>query len=99
MKARLLTNHRIRLLALTLLAPCFDGAVFGQRGNGPRPGSDVPVLTNYKFVDWPTEATTEAGFPAGPWNFIQVPAVAVDTHDHVLVLHRGAHPLLEFERG
>jgi len=46
----------------------------------------VPVLTNYKFVDWPTEATTEAGFPAGPWNFIQVPAVAADTHDHVLAV-------------
>ena len=99
MKTRLRTNQGFRVLALTLLVPWFDGAAFGQRGNGPRPGSAVPMLTNYQFVDWPTEATTEAGFSAGPWNFIQVPAVAADTHDHVLVLHRGAHPLLEFERG
>ena len=96
---RLRTNQGIRVLALSLLVCCLHGVAFSQRSNGPRPGSGVPVLTNYKFVDWPTEATTEAGFPAGPWNFIQVPAVAVDTHDHVLVLHRGAHPLLEFESG
>jgi len=87
--SRLRNNRGIRVLALSLLVCCLHDVAFGQRSNGPRPGSDVPVLTNYKFVDWPTEVTTEAGFPAGPWNFIQVPAVAVDTHDHVLVRASG----------
>ena len=32
-----------------------------------------------------------------PWNFIQVSGVAVDARGHVLVLHRGAYPILEFE--
>src|SRR6266571_897756 len=61
------------------------------------PALSQPV---YKLVpDWPTEARTAAGTPAGPWNLIQAPGVAVDARGHVLVLHRGAHPILEFESG
>ena len=41
-------------------------------------------------------ATSAAGFPA-PWNFIQVSGVAVSSKGTVLVLHRGAHPVLEFD--
>src|SRR5947209_11405887 len=53
----------------------------------------------YKLVpDWPADARTAAGTP-GPWNLIQAPGVAVDARGHVLVLHRGAHPILEFESG
>jgi DNA-binding beta-propeller fold protein YncE len=37
-----------------------------------------------------------AGFDA-PWNFIQVASVAISPRGTVLVLHRGAHPLLEFD--
>jgi DNA-binding beta-propeller fold protein YncE len=48
-------------------------------------------------VDWPIEATSVAGFPAGPWNFIQVAAVAATTRGNILVLHRGAQPIMEFE--
>ena len=33
--------------------------------------------------------------PAG-WNFQEAPGVAVDSKDHVYVLHRGEHPLMEF---
>jgi len=52
----------------------------------------------YKEVpEWPAEVASAAGTPAGPWNFIQVSGVAVDHQGHVLVLHRGAHPILEFE--
>ena len=52
----------------------------------------------YKEVpEWPAEVASAAGTPAGPWNFIQVSGVAVDGQGHVLVLHRGAHPILEFE--
>jgi len=47
--------------------------------------------------DWPTPVANAAGTPGGPWNFIQVSGVAVDAQGHILVLHRGAHPILEFE--
>ena len=54
----------------------------------------------YKLVpDWPTQAQTAAGTPAGPWNLIQAPGVAIAANGHVLVLHRGAHPILEFDSG
>jgi len=48
------------------------------------------------LVEWPAPATSVAGFPM-PWNLIQASSVAVTTKGTVLVLHRGAHPLLEFE--
>lgn len=58
---------------------------------------DAPDL-GYKLVpDWPAQAMSAAGTPAGLWNLIQVPGVAVDARGHVLVLHRGAHPMLEFD--
>jgi DNA-binding beta-propeller fold protein YncE len=51
----------------------------------------------YKEVpEWPNQLLSAAGTPA-PWNFIQVSGVAVDGRGHILVLHRGAHPILEFE--
>jgi DNA-binding beta-propeller fold protein YncE len=56
----------------------------------------VPVLP-YKQVEWPIQATSAAGVPL-PWNFIQVSSVAILPRGTVLVLHRGAHPLLEFDR-
>jgi DNA-binding beta-propeller fold protein YncE len=52
----------------------------------------------YRLVDeWPKPAKSAAGTPAGPWNFIQVPGVAVDASGRVIVLHRGAHPVIEFD--
>jgi hypothetical protein len=54
---------------------------------------------SYKLApDWPASARTAAGTPCS-WNLIQVPGIAVDSRGHVLVLHRGAHPILEFESG
>jgi hypothetical protein len=47
-------------------------------------------------VEWPTPPTGAAGVP-GAWNFIQVSSVAVTARGTVLVLHRGAHPILEFD--
>jgi DNA-binding beta-propeller fold protein YncE len=55
----------------------------------------VPALP-YKLVEWPAPATSAAGF-AAPWNFIQVSSVAVTAKGTVLVLHRGAHPIMEFD--
>jgi DNA-binding beta-propeller fold protein YncE len=50
----------------------------------------------YKLVEWPAPVKSAAGFD-GPWNFIQVSAVAIGPTGNVLVLHRGAHPILEFD--
>ena len=64
-------------------------------GQGRGAGGNLPALA-YKLVEFPTPATSAAGFPAA-WNFIQVSSVAVTAKGTVLVLHRGAHPLLEFD--
>jgi len=56
----------------------------------------VGAQTGYKLVEWPTPPTSAAGF-AAPWNFIQVSSVAVTSKGTVLLLHRGAHPIMEFD--
>jgi DNA-binding beta-propeller fold protein YncE len=59
--------------------------------------TDIGVgQTQYKLVEWPAPATNAAGFPAA-WNLIQTSGVAVTARGTVLVLHRGAHPVLEFD--
>lgn len=68
----------------------------GTTPPGAPPVADAPMLP-YKLVDWPTPPTSAAGVPAGPWNFIQVASVAVSSRGRILVLHRGAHPMMEFE--
>jgi DNA-binding beta-propeller fold protein YncE len=83
----------MRLYRLSLLAFIFLRVALCQRTDG----SDAPGL-GYKLVPaWPIEARSAAGAPAGPWNLIQAPGVAIDASGHVLVLHRGAHPILEFD--
>ena len=67
-------------------------AVFAQGGPGGAPAE--PTLP-YKLVEWPMPPTSAAGF-AAPWNLIQVSSVAITAKGNVLVLHRGAHPILEF---
>jgi len=85
---------RFHRLILTVLG-CMSVAL-SQQTNVPRLGADAPTL-NYKEVhDWPTPLRNAAGTPA-PWNFIQVSGVAVDSRGHILVLHRGAQALLDFE--
>jgi DNA-binding beta-propeller fold protein YncE len=72
---------------LSLLAFCYLGVGLCQPDLG------------YKLVpDWPTPARTAAGTPT-VWNLIQAPGVAVEANGRVLVLHRGAHPILEFDSG
>ena len=63
----------------------------GQAGT-----ASLPILP-YKLMEWPAAATSAAGFPM-PWNLIQASSVAVSARGTVIVLHRGAHPILEFER-
>jgi DNA-binding beta-propeller fold protein YncE len=82
----------VALLVSFLVAGASDGIGGQDRAGG---AASAPALP-YTLVEWPTPATSAAGFPA-PWNFIQVSSVAVTAKGTVLVLHRGAHPLLEFE--
>lgn len=78
-------RHRLIIAALGCTL-----AVLAQQGGAPDMG--------YKEVpDWPAQVLNAAGTPGGAWNFIQVSGVAVDAQGHVLVLHRGAHPIMEFE--
>ena len=59
------------------------------------PAGDPPTL-RYTLMEWPTPPTSAAGVP-GPWNFIQVASVAVTPRGTILIFHRGAHPIMEFE--
>jgi streptogramin lyase len=90
-------RKRMSIGRASLLLFCFlSVALCQQRKTTAKKSSDIPTL-NYKYVDWPIEATSAAGFPAGPWNFIQVAAVATTARGNILVLHRGAQPIMEFE--
>ena len=73
------------------------GSLQGQQAGQGAANVDSPRLA-YKLVDWPSPPATAAGVP-GAWNFIQVASVAVSSRGSILVLHRGAHPLMEFEPG
>jgi len=70
-----------------------DAVLGGQSGRGN--AADIPTLP-YKLVEWPAAPSTAAGVP-GAWNFIQVASVAIAPRGTILVLHRGAHPLMEFD--
>ena len=74
-----------RVVALLASAFCLSAVAVGQQGNGPRPGSDAPVL-NYKAVpEWPIEANGDKGFPAIPvGTYWQVPSVAVEKNGNIL---------------
>ena len=86
---------------VSVLVVCVLGVTMGQPARGGQGGrgnmaADIPILP-YKPVDWPTPPSSAAGVPAGLWNFIQVASVAVTARGRILVLHRGAHPIMEFE--
>ena len=85
---------------LSVLVICVLAATTGERASGEQAGRgdaapDIASLP-HKLVDWPTAPTSAAGVP-GAWNFIQVSSVAITARGTVLVLHRGAHPILEFD--
>jgi DNA-binding beta-propeller fold protein YncE len=92
-----------RTLFVSALTFLIAGAGISQqagRGGGrnlPNSGANAPVL-NYKLVNWPQEAKSAAGFDAGPWNYIQVASVALHPNGNILVLHRGAHPIIEYDQ-
>jgi DNA-binding beta-propeller fold protein YncE len=83
-----------------VIVACILGVTASQRASGDQTGrggatAEIPSLA-YKLVEWPTPPISAAGFPA-PWNFIQVSAAAITARGTVLVLHRGAHPIMEFD--
>ena len=83
-------NAGVRLCCFGVLSLCiFSGAGLGQ--------SNIPGLRYKEAPEWPIQAASVAGTPAGPWNFGQVAAVATKADGHILVLHRGAHPIMEFD--
>src|SRR5687767_4307185 len=80
------------LVAGLVVASVSDDTIGAQdRASGP-----APRAAAYKLVEWPAPARSAAGF-AAPWNLIQASSVAVTAKGTVLVLHRGAHPVLEFD--
>lgn len=79
----------MNIFRVSLLLVSVFGSAMAQR-------VDSPVLP-YKLVEWPALPVSAAGVPAGPWNFIQVASVAITPRGGILVLHRGAHPIMEFE--
>src|SRR5687767_5951588 len=88
-------NKRYSVVAL-ITALLLAVPVRGQQTPAAQaPGAAVPELP-YKLVEWPAPPTMAAGVP-GAWNLIQVASVAVTPLGSVLVLHRGAHPIMEFE--
>ena len=82
---------------MSLLAFSLSVVAFGQQGNSSGLGANGSTMGYKEVPEWPAEVANAAGTPAGPWNFIQVSGVTVDGQGHILVLHRGAHPILEFE--
>lgn len=83
-------------LVLVLAASALAGQTAG--GQAPASGAASPPggAPVYKLAEFPAPATSAAGF-AAPWNLIQASSVAVTSKGTVLVLHRGAHPILEFD--
>ena len=81
-----MTSAMIRSLPVLLVV--LASTTFGQ-----------PAAPHYRLVEeWPKQVKSAAGTPAGPWNFIQVSGIAVRPGSgRVIVLHRGANPVLEFD--
>ena len=81
----------VRLCRLSLLLFGILGAGLGQQGS-------VDGSRYKEAPEWPQQATSVAGTPAGPWNLGQVAAVATTAEGNILVFHRGAEPIMEFNR-
>src|SRR5579872_2374315 len=61
------------------------------------PAPSAPVLGYQAVKEWPVQALGDRGYPSGPWNFIQVVSLTIEKNGNVLVLHRGAYPILEYD--
>ena len=81
----------IKRLSVLVCSALVLGVVHGRSASGQvAEYTEVPV--------WPDAATSAAGTPA-PWNFGQVSGVATSANGYILVLHRGAQPIMLFDSG
>jgi DNA-binding beta-propeller fold protein YncE len=87
---------RLSHLGLLVVGLVIVGVSVDLRSAQGRAGGAKHPALPYKLVEWPAPATSAAGF-AAPWNLIQASSVAVTGKGTVLVFHRGAHPILEFD--
>ena len=81
-----MTARRLRILLFAALAFCAG------------PLSSAQVVEYTEAPGWPDPATSVAGTPAS-WNFGQVSGVATSANGYIVVLHRGANPLMLFDPG
>jgi DNA-binding beta-propeller fold protein YncE len=85
-RSAVMSLQNLGWLALALIIP---GAALGQRGAAPELAYEAEAA-------WPLPPTSAAGAP-GLWNLIQAAGVTVNSNGDILVLHRGAHPILQFK--
>ena len=91
-----MTISRIGLLVVCSIAIATGHRVSGDQAGRGDAAAAIPSLPD-KLVEWPAPPISAAGAP-GAWSFIQVSSVAITARGTVLVLHRGAHPIIEFDR-
>ena len=84
-----LTYGRVCLHRPSVRATAQDGASTPSR-------QKLVTDAGYREVAWPQPATTAVGSPS-PWHWGEVVAVATTASGNVLVLHRGAQPVMEFD--
>lgn len=87
----------MRPLCVILFSLAAATLAFAQPAGTPKLGANAPSMGYQEVPDWPAPVLNAAGTPGGPWNFIQVSGVAINSNGNILVLHRGAHPIMEFE--
>jgi hypothetical protein len=83
-----------RLSLLVLGAGLYQFA--GCQGAGAAAAASGAIAGGYREVKWPMPAMTARGTPA-PWFFGEVAAAATTREGNIIVLHRGAQPLMEFD--
>src|SRR5262245_20337175 len=81
---------------VTLRIPSLLAFLFLLPGIARCQRAETATLPYEQVKEWPMPSTAAVGAP-GPWNFGQVSAVAANAKGNVLVFHRGAHPIMEFE--
>jgi len=82
--------------AVTFRIPSLLAFLFVLPGIALCQRAEAATLAYEQVKEWPMPSTSAVGAP-GPWNFGQVSAVAANPNGNVLVFHRGAHPIMEFE--
>ena len=83
-------------MSIQRLSVLFCGVLVFVVAHGPSASGQVAEYT--EVTAWPSPATSAAGTPAA-WNFGQVSGVATSANGYIVVLHRGAQPIMLFDSG